>query len=251
MIASGSKLSIKPIGLNPNNASFIQGWEVITPDGLRFVFNVKETSSTRYSISLEDLCRSLMERDKPPQSWYLAEISSPSTNSSISFQYDDYFQTSERWSMETQIHNQRLAPAIPRKEKMIIDTSGKYLRRISTSSGETTIEFIPGSVRTDVKGTANNKLHTLGAVKTKNGNNIAVKNWEFGYDYSVGRLTLKSVQEKLGDQAKPPYQFDYYRGTLPDPLSEKRDHWGFYNTNAARTLIPATVASRVGDPDIQ
>lgn len=247
VIASGSKLSITPIGRNPN----IQGWEVRTPDGLRYVFNVQETSSTRYSPASFDPvnhCRFSIALEESLDSWHLAEIRSPYTNSSIYFQYDDYFQTSERWSMETQVHNQHLAPATPSKERMTTDTQGRYLRRIWTSSGETTIEFIPGAARTDVEGTGSRELHALGAVQVRNRNETIVRHWDFGYDYSVGRLTLRSAQEKIGNHAKPPYQFAYYSGGLPDPLSLHRDHWGFYNNNSARTLIPPTVAHRFGGP---
>src|SRR5262249_51766532 len=75
-----------------------------------------------------------------------------------------------------------------------------------------------------------------------------VKAWNFAYDYRVGRLTLTSLQERGDGSANPPYTFEYYPGQLPDALSFRQDHWGYLNNNAAGTLIPKTVATRLGGP---
>ena len=106
---------------------------------------------------------------------------------------------------------------------MVMDIAGKYLRSIRTSSGQTTIDFLPGQARTDVDG---EDLHTLGAVQVKDHNGTVVKNWNFGYDNRTGRLTLISLQEAIGSSSKPPYRFEYYSGALPDPLSFRSDHLG-------------------------
>ena len=101
VVDASSKLTITPLGLNPNDASFIRGWQVQTPDGLRYRFDVREATTTRYSSTLDvinDPCRTLLESQQPPQSWYLAEIFSASSDSSITFVYDDYHQVAERWS---------------------------------------------------------------------------------------------------------------------------------------------------------
>ena len=143
--------------------------------------------------------------------------------------------------METWIHDRFLGPPTRSREQMTINIRGKYLRWIATSSGETTIEFMPGMARTDVNP---NTLYTLGMVQVKDRNHTIIKNWVFDYDYSVGRLTLRSVQERIGSDTQPPYRFAYYGGTLPAPLSSAQDHWGFYNNNPKPTLIPATAAFR-------
>ena len=235
---TSNKLSILPIGLNPKDISFIQGWEIQTPNGIRFSFNAKATSIARVeSVSLDNICPQLLDKLKPPQSWYLSAIHSPFTNSHITFDYDSYSQVSQRLAMETQIHNESLNPSGPKSMTMTIDTMEKYLKLISTSSGETTIEFIPGLERTDVIGS---NLFTLGAVRVKNRNGTIVKGWELSHDYSTGRLTLKTVQEKIGNLSKPPYQFEYHKGGLGNPLSKARDHWGFPNSNKKSTLIPST-----------
>jgi hypothetical protein len=132
VVASASKLAITPVGGIPHDHHSIQGWQVITPDGLKFVFLFQEASSTKYSVDLADACRWVMERHPPVHSCYLREISSPVTNSVIEFEYDDYAQTSERWSMETEIRDDSLGPAIPSKEKITTYIQGRYLRRINT-----------------------------------------------------------------------------------------------------------------------
>ena len=246
-IASATKLRITPIGLNPSNDSFIQGWEIITPDGIRWVFDVKETTSSRFDALgiLQNPCVAIVDKKEPPHTWHLAEVSSPFTNSSVRFEYTEYFQTTERWSVETQIHNEHLAPASPNKEKLTSVTKGKYLSRLFTSSGDTTIDFLPGAERTDVKDSA---LKTLGAIRVTNRLGEVVKHWELAYHYDVGRLGLQSVQELGGAEKQPPFRFDYYSGKLPGVLSHQQDHWGFYNDNPAQTLIPATVAERSSGP---
>ena len=49
VVDASSKLTITPLGLNPNDGSFIRGWQVQTPDGLRYRFDVREATTTRYS----------------------------------------------------------------------------------------------------------------------------------------------------------------------------------------------------------
>jgi YD repeat-containing protein len=244
-IASDAKLLITPIGLNPNNDTFIQAWKIVTPDGVRWTFDIKESISTRFEGPeiLADPCRAILERKKPPQAWYLADIASPFTDSHVRFEYSDYVQSLERWSQETQVHNENLSPATPKREKLISDVGGKYLSVITTSSGDTTIEFIPGPNRTDVTGTA---LQALSEIRVRNRNDSIVKWWKFEYDYSVGRLTLKSLRECSNSDIMPPFSFDYYGGQLPSALSFRQDHWGYYNRNSAQTLIPQTVVRRVG-----
>ena len=247
-IASDAALRITPIGLNISNDTFIQGWEIVTPDGVRWTFDVKESMATRFRGSaFLGNCRAILESKKPPQAWHLTEIASPFTDSRVKFAYRDYFQTLERWSLETQVHNVNLSPATPAREKLISEVRGKYLSEISTSSGDTAIEFIQGPNRTDVTGSG---LHTLGVVRVKNRHASFVKGWKFEYDYSVGRLTLKSLQEYSNNDIKPPFIFKYYGGQLPNALSLNQDHWGFPNNNSTSTLIPRAVVSLPSGPQI-
>jgi len=78
-------------------------------------------------------------------------------------------------------------------------------------------------------------------------NNKLIKQWNLNYNHGTGRLTLSKINESLGSLVKPPYEFSY-TGFLPAVKSFARDHGGFYNSNAAQTMIPATKTSRFGDP---
>ena len=184
-------------------------------------------------------------RENMPQSWFLTEVRSANQQSWISFEYENYFQQNRMWSLETQVHNAALSPATPERERLLVNISGKNLKKITTSSGQTIFEFSNGPQRTDVEGNAN---YTLGGLAIKNINNKLIKQWDFNYTYGTGRLTLSKITERAGAVVKPPYEFSY-SGSLPAVTSFARDHWGFYNSNAAQTMIPATKTVRFGDPD--
>jgi YD repeat-containing protein len=115
--------------------------------------------------------------------------------------------------------------------------TGIHLSKISSSSGNMSINFVYGDDRTDTQdidfgssGTLNFK--TLGSIVVKDRDDIEKKTFKFNYDYSVGRLTLKSVVEQKDNvDLMPPTLFEYNTAT-PLPTSFKsyaQDHWGFYN----------------------
>jgi YD repeat-containing protein len=241
-IASGSDLKIQPIGMNPGTDDFIDGWKVIAEDGTVFTFDVIETTDiTSSSIEPSYGCElGLNDRDIP-LSWYLREISSPDQQTWIRFEYEPYNQSTESWSLETQMHDDQLGVATPKKQRLTLDVHGKQLKQITTSSGQTTINFLNGAQRTDVAGMA----YALGEMIVKNNRSRIIKDWKFDYDYSTNRLTLKKITEWSGLFSNPPYQFSY-TGGLPETTSYARDHWGFYNSNTVNTMIRATTAYRVG-----
>lgn len=244
-IASGNNLKITPLGMNPGTADFINGWEVIADDGTIFIFDVIETSEVITAPDPNNVCRLGPDEFDMPQSWYLREIKSANQLSWIRFDYESYYQTTESWSIETQVHNSALSPAAPSRQKLAVWLQGKHLKRITTSSGQTVIDFYSGAQRTDVNGT----VYTLGQIVVRNNRNRTIKDWRFDYDYSTGRLTLRKITEWAGTLSRPPFEFVYQSGALPDLLSFARDHWGFYNSNTAQTMIPATTVFRFGDPN--
>jgi RHS repeat-associated protein len=68
------------------------------------------------------------------------------------------------------------------------------------------------------------------------------------YDFSTGRLTLKSVQErsKTGAENKPPFRLDYDGWALPSVWDNSIDFWGYFN-GAGNTngLVPSVNLSGV------
>jgi hypothetical protein len=154
-IASEAKLQITPIGLDPNSGNFIQGWKIVTPDGIQWTFDVEENTTAQFRGGDTFSCRAVLEHAGPPQTWHLAETFSPFTNSRVRFEYTDYSQTLKRRSLETKVHGKFLGAVDFNQfhEILTSDVHGWHLRTISTSSGDTRIEFIPGLKRTDVTGT--------------------------------------------------------------------------------------------------
>ncbi|MFZ6013241.1 MAG: hypothetical protein ACOYXT_23060, partial [Bacteroidota bacterium] len=244
-IASGNNLKITPLGMSPGSVDFIDGWEVITDDGTVFIFDVVETSKVVTAPDPTDGCQLGLNEADMPQAWYLREMRSANQHTWIRFEYEPYYQTTESWSMETQVHNSALSPATPDRTKLTVYLQGKHLKKITTSSGQTTIDFCNGPQRTDVNGA----VYALGEMIVKNNRSRIIKDWRFDYDYSTGRLTLKKITAWSGSLSQPPFVFSYNTGALPELLSFARDHWGFYNDNAAQTMIPATTAFRFGDPN--
>jgi YD repeat-containing protein len=235
VIASDRPFKVTPIGMNPGTNDFIDGWEIVAEDGTIFTFS--EIERTGIVNDLPPLsCRFGLSEEDIPQSWYLTSIHTPDRQTYINFDYTSYTQQHESWSAEFLSHNAALSSAIPSKERLLTAVYGKHLSRIRTSSGQTVIDFLPGSQRTDVDGSE----ATLGEMIVKNINGRIVKHWTFEYDYSTGRLTLKKLTEKAGTLSQPPYEFQYYPGTLPDAMSFAKDHWGFYNSNSAQTAIRET-----------
>jgi YD repeat-containing protein len=115
--------------------------------------------------------------------------------------------------------------------------TGIHLSKISSSSGNMSINFVYGDDRTDTQDidfTFNNTLNfkTLGSIIIKDRDDVEKKTIKFNYDYSTNRLTLKSIAEQKNNvNLKPETIFDYNTAT-PLPTSIKsyaQDHWGFYN----------------------
>jgi YD repeat-containing protein len=250
-ISSPNSLKIVPLGLNPGASDFIHGFDITTDDGTVFrFFDVTETSQpTANSPSLG--CDLPLQNTPIVSTWYLTEIFSAKSAGLtwIRFEYESYTQIVESWSMETRTHNWALGPATPERKMTSTLVSGKQLRRIITSSGQTTVEFLNGAQRTDLGGTS----YMLGTVLVRNNLNKVIKDWRFTHDYSTGRLTLKKITEMSATSSIPPYEFRYYNGELPAATSFHQDHWGFYNSNnysGVATMIPATKAFPVGSTSL-
>lgn len=241
---SGNNIKIEPIGLVIGATDFIDGWKITVDDGTIFTFQAIETTEVVESFPNYSCALGLNERDMP-QSWFLTEVRSANLQSWIQFEYESYFQQNEIWSLETQVHNASLSPATPTRERLLINNSGKNLKKITTSSGQCVVEFSNGIQRTDIQESIN---YALGGMSVKNINNKLIKQWDFNYTYGTGRLTLSKITERSGTHSKPPYEFSY-SGALPVATSFARDHWGFYNSNGSNTMIPATKTTRFGDPE--
>ncbi|PSR51972.1 hypothetical protein AHMF7605_29120 [Adhaeribacter arboris] len=246
-VASSSKLKITPRYKKQGTLDIIGGWEVVGENGTAYSFAFTDYETTQVTSNPTISCSLTLNDGKIPQSWYLSQISSATirerNKSWIRFTYEPYEQRTKTWSMETQMHSYSLAPATVKRELLTLTLRGKHLSRITTSSGQTTIEFLKGDRRTDVEG----ELYTLGKVLVTNNRGRTIRDWRFEYS-SDKILMLKQITEWGGSFAKPPYIFSYVGGGSLDPLSYRQDHWGFANENSAQTLIPATTTYKPYPP---
>lgn len=75
------------------------------------------------------------------------------------------------------------------------------------------------------------KWYKLKKITVYNNNNKKIKNVSFTYnDSPTERLMLKSIVESNGYLKGRQHKFEYYnQDMLPDYLSNRTDHWGYYN----------------------
>lgn len=99
------------------------------------------------------------------------------------------------------------------------------------------------------------KWYMLSNIRVENTDKI-LKKFFFSYNNdTTQRLTLKSIYEVGGEISSPGrmFKFEYYKPeTLPDYLSSKTDHWGFYNgrTSSYEMGISAFINSKEANPNI-
>jgi YD repeat-containing protein len=270
---SGNKIQIEPIGLpNPGALDFIKGWKITVDDGTTFTFLVIETvrtESSRAGLGLGCQIVDQADIDKLPSSWYLSEMRSANQVSWISFIYEPYTLITKTPAPETLTYSigpiaaddgqgqpipdwnfYIAAPQAPYYgpiSPIITTYTSQQLRQITTSSGQCIVDFTSGtSARTDLTkfdyDPALNINFPLAAINVRNVNNKQIAHWDFDYTYTTGRLTLSKLTEKAGALVKPPYQFSYFDGTLPNTFSFAQDQWGFLNGNDKLTMVPALTA---------
>ncbi|MFM8348993.1 MAG: hypothetical protein ACKOAR_13210 [Bacteroidota bacterium] len=268
-----SDLYIEPV----NTPGFFFSWKVITPNGNRYYFGGSGATETSWSDYRE---QSGNKQVASSTTWYLTRIETPNAERWIEFDYaDDRFSFGNRAGHQVTfreagvilpdqtgypagelIGNPIQAPLLPYATAV----DGKRLIRIRTSSGQTTIDFIPAAApRTDVSHHGdtgpdiNSPNMTSAALQTVRVNTGSIcRNFELSYDYYTAlpctgcvissdfdtrRLRLRSVQERsCSGESLPPYRFTYQSDQLPRRYSLGRDWLEFYNgRDDQQGLLPA------------
>lgn len=252
--SSTSKLKIT--ALRPGQDT-IQGWDVITEDGMKYEFRAKEYNQVLNWLEVysQEEWFTCARKDKQITSWFLSKIKSP-TGDSVVFNYTPYTYTSDLFASEVDAYiedEKRIEGYLkPPKKKITITKNkvyGQALVSITTSSGQTRIDFTATTARTDLgeNGIGEN-YNRLDTVLIKDKLNVIVRKHAFAYDYSTGRLTLKSLTETGSDgTAKPSTRFVYLGGELPSQTKVfNKDHWGFLNTNTNTLLPPLCIETGLG-----
>ncbi|MBO9632281.1 MAG: hypothetical protein J7578_04130 [Chitinophagaceae bacterium] len=240
-ISSEKKVKIRPLSIpDPSAASFIPGWEIIDDNGNIYTFEAQET--TKAFITGIYLCNYLTP---PVTSWHLTRIRSVSGHE-ISFTYQPYSMEYTILASESILHREGVQDAFSTSNLQPMTIKGQYLSQINTSEGYT-IRFIAGPVKRDDLPGYTSGTYPLEEIIVTSKDGSEIKHFKASYDYSLGRLTLKQVQELPApgstDSPIPPYSFAY-TGVLPEmPKTGAvsffgQDHWGFKNSNTKNTLLP-------------
>ena len=243
---------------NKGDLNHLYGFEVITPDGMKYYFGDKTGAIDFIEVTQFNSGNS----PKAVTGWYLNEISS----------YDDHYKIFFEYEVEDILLRFRKSAVLESGSTITPDfedftlIDGLRLKKIYNGSGTETIDFIYGAIREDIESNSSNDPRVLSKVRYSTGTgNIFQKSFLFTYDYwedhtgnkysidSVNkRLKLLSLQEKREGTTTevPPYEFSYYEDSnfpnyLPNRMSLAIDHWGYYNgasgnhNNSASLNIPA------------
>ncbi|HEY4291342.1 MAG TPA: hypothetical protein VGN00_29780 [Puia sp.] len=226
------------------NSNGIQQWVLTTPDGVKYVFG---SSSDGLRIGLEHNSTNT-PWPVTTTGWYLVEIDSPNGDA-IALNYTtvnySYFSRSGQVLNAIIGEQENGAPsALPAKEDNIVLNHMEAPRLTSIDCSTGTLFFDPGSDRTDLPGEKPlSGIDIYGAADKVN----PIKKWIFSYDYSINRLTLKTLAEfSAGGQASgQAYQFSY-NGPLPNPDPShtdlnSQDLWGYYN-GVPNTVFPQGIS---------
>ena len=253
----------------------IIGFQIITPDGNKYLFGngeIEETSVSTFSGTDPDA-------EEVISAWYLTRISTFDDNHFIDFHYtQEHYKYANLGSNSSTI---QVADAggntcnnnSTQDLKTIYSTvSGKRLTSITTSSGNNTVNFLATQARDDI----DPDTHYGSALSAKNLEKIQIltgsycKTFEFDYYYTnplatesyEKRLILESVTEggcnnpgkqiysshqknNVAEEQIPPYTFSYndVEG-LPNRLSKQKDHWGYFSGKSSNeskiSMIPST-----------
>ncbi|MGN6417919.1 MAG: hypothetical protein ACTHMC_10535 [Pseudobacter sp.] len=240
-VASERKVKIRPLFIpGPSAGAFIPGWEITDDNGNTYTFEAQETSQA--FITGIYTCNYITP---PVTSWNITKMRSASGHE-MTFTYQPYSMEYTILASESAMHRLGAENDMPSRTLQPMIVKGHYLSEINTSEGYTA-RFIPGTIkRTDLPGSSEGTF-PLEEVIITNRDGKVIRHVKAGYDYSLGRLTLKQLQELpapgSSDAVKPPYSFSY-RGGLPAiPQTGAigfyaQDHWGFPNHNTKSSLLP-------------
>jgi len=227
----------------------IEQWTVTTEDGTKYVFG-GTTSARELSYKSPD-----MAGGNWTSTWHLMRIESPTGEDEIEFFYSSSpreirYENTEYARAQVFVGSTKSSPDGTQPRDTWVET--RQLERIE-AAGETVV--VEAADRSGVALEDNSdplpKLTSI-AVQTPGG----AETRRFAFDYTEnsshgGRLLLNQVQEKGagGSPVKKPYEFSYYdEKTLPGRLSNRVDHWGYYNGKYnGSDRIPETTYKHDGD----
>lgn len=215
-------------------------WTVTDTDGVRYVFDSRETSTFRYGGNYTS-------------TWYLSEVISPKGAEVV---YFDYALNPTRWVEPSSTLRRQITvgakplyskecdvPASGISQVEIQSTGTMRLTKIRFPKRSVEVNLSYANDRKDVVTGSQQRLTALSVVSQ----GVAIKNFMFNNNlyfgnisssnYQVKRLKLRSVTET---QSGAVHTFDYTEtASLPEYVTPDIDHWGFYNGARNSEFIPS------------
>lgn len=240
VVTAGDKVEVSP----QFSGDQLVSWQIITADGVEYVFEELEITRNYSAFSQGAACTS--GNRSYISGWYLSRMRSPKPDGTLYFEYQDYAVVRNFEKYETQVFSYATDDKCQQNGKTSFSTSrvtidGKRPRKIYDGKGGEIVFIADSDNRTDTEGlleTSNFK--SLGEVKLQRGGKV-LKRFILNYESGRSRLLLSSVQEQGGSASIPAYEFSYNSVDLPAITSRAVDHWGFYNGSSEHTLLPSYV----------
>lgn len=222
-------LLIQPNFSSPSGGD-ITSFVITTEDGSKYTFGQAEVT-TDYTLVGTTIGAHYGETHN--SSWHLTQVQSPGGDVitlTYSSEYDTRHRMAPYWEHFDQVSG--TTPAC-RSDVQTDNQFGYASFQLATiTTAKQTIIFSPGSsLRTDaLSPTGGQQEPRLDHITVQTPTGTVLRTFQLAQDYSTGRLTLKSVQEKdPSGNLLPPYAFTYDATQLPDYLTYSVDHWGYYN----------------------
>ena len=229
----------------------LQGYEVLTEDGTKYVFKTIE-NATYGSFGSDDS----QSRFETKSAWFLTAVIASSSTDTISFEYDPIIYSDARGRDE--ISSAYFPGQHTCTGEFISDISDSHTTRFSARSYSSyllkkikapgmTVGFRYDSDRTDVdlqvaETTGNPyRLNTVNVYDSKNAT-TPFKSVSFEYGYTGGtatiskRMVLEKIITSYGNRNLSKHEFEYYGG-LPSRNSNAQDFWGYYNGVGTNTTL--------------
>lgn len=241
------------------STQLIIGWEIVEPDGIKYIFGGDESSrelSTNNGISITGGSGplTLLPPTNPIPNhytnWHLSQIIDTKGNI-VSFEYDTIAQIKQVSKGMNTKSREKIAPTVYTSRTY----SEKYLKKISFSTGYVT--FTPDSnIRLDL-----NNSKRIAEMNVFSNSGQFIKKVKLNHSYFIGdlnssgdsfaytslpvtnqthRLKLDSIEESYSgiNQQQKKYRFEYNDTVLPHKSSYSTDYWGYYNGEPNSSLFP-------------
>lgn len=231
------------------NSNEIEGFEVITPEGLVYCFGNYEIEDNAIEISTSWSRSSSGDSDDRiyNSSWHLTRIKNHSGEDIVVFSYEEDEEYTEFLSHSA--YNGPLnvsSGCLPEggSNAQNLSTSYHYIevssKKLNTIITEKSIVQFETSNRTDVLG---KKLDFIKLYNSADNplTDQAIRTFEFNYGVipENNRMFLTSVSEVSAIEGTKGYSFEYNNPELlPYIESCEQDLWGYFNDNDATTLVP-------------